>query len=217
MAQSVSNVDGMLWELESPAAAEGAKVDGTGSITEIIVVDPEGEGIEAAAVALHLRATYRHRREQGIGVDLWQELAAIGEAAHRIPGRRPVGAILVRIDGGGRIDGVRCGMGALRHIVGEKVSPFEERAEERDAPPGVVGPVFSIGGTLAKGGLLLVATNGLGGRRLDHEGVAAFVARARGRGEELSALASDAATWARGDSPEAAPDDVVVIVAERVA
>jgi hypothetical protein len=208
ISQSVGSVDGMLWEMDP--------LDGG---LELLILDPEGDGMEAAAVALHLRATYRQRREEKTSVSMAEELAILGAATCRIPGQRPVGVVLLRVSADGTIDGLRCGMGAPRLIAGEAVSPLEEADAKTDAPEGVVGPVRSLRGKLARGALLVIATDGLGGatRRVDPDGVAKFIARTRSRAADLKSLASDAATWARGTSAELLQDDIVVVVVESVA
>ena len=148
-----------------------------------------------------------------------EELAALGAATCRIPGQRPVGVLLLRVSADGTIDGLRCGMGAPRVLSGDAVSALEEADAKTEAPQGVVGPVRTLRGTLARGALLLLATDGLGGatRRVDPDGVAKFVARARGRAADLKSLTTDAATWARGTSAEIVQDDIVVVAVERLA
>ena len=204
IAQSVGSVDGMLWDLEPK-----------GSGVEVLVVDPEGDGVEAAASALHLRAMYRQRREQNTEADVYEELGAIGDAARRIPGKRATGVVLVRVDANGGISGLRCGMGALRILSSDGTSPVDERPG-KEAPPGVVGPVFEVSGTIPPGALLLVVTDGLGGatKRVDPDAVAAFVARSESRAD-LGRLLDDATTWARGTSSEIKQDDIIVLGIER--
>lgn len=205
MAQSVGSVDGMLWELEPRETG-----------VELLVIDPEGDGVEAAASALHLRAMYRQRREEKIDATPYEELAALGSAARRIPGKRATGVVLLRVDDAGAFTGLRCGMGALRVLAGRDVSTVEERPGA-EAPAGVVGPVLEVSGTLGAGELLLVVTDGLGGatKRVDPDGVAAFAARSESRAD-LQRLLDDAATWARGTSSEIKQDDIIVVGVERL-
>jgi len=204
IAQSSSIVDGILWDAEP--------VD---SALELVVIDPEGDGIEAAAVALHLRATYRSRREQKIVVSLREEIGALGHAALLIPGERAVGVMLLRIDSKGRVEGLSCGMGVPMLIEGSTIGPIDTTPAEGDAMAGVVGSMTSISGEIPGGAVLLVVTNGLGGRTFDTTGVAAFLGRARGKSAELATLVDDAATWARGNSAQIAVDDILVVAVER--
>ena len=208
IAQSVGSVDGMLFDA-------WAGEDGV----EIVMIDPEGDGVEAAAVALHVRATYRHRREDGTRASLREELAALGAASRRIPGERPLGAIALRIRNDGTVEGVSCAMSAPRAVLGTDVRELEER-DGGDVPEGLTPPLRTIAGTLSPGELLVLASDGLGGgsRRIDARAVAGFVARTRAtaaKKEDLASLSADAATWARGTSAELAHDDILVVLAER--
>ncbi|HEY1958303.1 MAG TPA: SpoIIE family protein phosphatase [Polyangiaceae bacterium] len=208
IAQSVGSVDGMLFDAWS-----------SDDTVEIVLVDPEGDGVEAAAVALHVRATYRHRREDSIRATLVEELAALGSASRRIPGERPLGAVIVRVRGDGSIEGVRCGMSAPRVVHGTEVRALDERDLD-EAAEGLTPPMRAISGALGAGELLVFASDGLGGasRRIDPNAVASFVARTRASATtrvDLASLASDATTWARGTSAETAQDDILVVLAER--
>ena len=204
--QCVGTVDGMLWD--AVRLEDGV---------EIVIVDPAGDGLEAGAVALHVRATYGHRREEGGLPDLRAEIAALGAAALRIPGRRPIGVVLLRVSDRGAVVGLRCGMGALRVIDGDTVSAIDERPSPDDPPEGVVAPVVAFSGQISAGGLLLVPTDGYGEatKRLDPDAIAEFVARSRKSAADLGSLAADAATWARGKSADVLQKDIIVVVAER--
>ena len=205
ITQSVGSVDGMIFDAWP-----------TDDGVEIVLLDPEGDGVEAAATALHVRATYRHRREDGVAATIREELAALGSASMRIPGKRPLGAVVLRLRSDGTLEGTRCGMSGPRVVAGDATRAIDERPEA-DVPAGLTEPMATFSGKLDPGALLVLATDGLGGatRRIDPDAVAAFAARARKNATDLASVASDAATWARGTSAEIAQDDILVVLAER--
>jgi len=89
--QAKGPVDGMVWS----AADEGESV-------LAVVIDPDGDGIDAAAVGLHVVRAFNARRKDGARPTLDDELRALGEAALSIPLTRPVGVALDPAHASGR-------------------------------------------------------------------------------------------------------------------
>jgi len=90
--QTQGMVDGQLFVLSAHV----------GSI-DVLVLDPDGAGIEAATIALQVRRLFLERRETGPVTDLWGELSSLGEAGAHIPLSRPLGVMLVHVEVGGAV------------------------------------------------------------------------------------------------------------------
>jgi len=192
--QAPGAVDGMAWD--------GAKVDDG---VELALIDPDGDGIDAAAVALHALRTIRERRDAARG-SLLDDLRAIGEAVLSIPLTRPVGVLLARIDAEGRVEAIASPIGDLR---GGKL----ERKPIAETPPGIVGPLHAISGELPSGALLVGAFGHGGDRGMKIDEVVAFVERAHVQGIDVAV--TDAVTWARGRAKSLAERDLAVLAVAR--
>lgn len=198
--QAAGAVDGMAWD--------GAETeDGV----EIALIDPDGDGIDAAAVGLHALRTIRERRAERTG-SLLEELTAIGAAVLAIPLTRPVGVLLARIGRDGRIEAIASPIGDLRVLAGDELRALERTAIET-TPEGVVGPLVTLSGELPNGALLVGAFGHGGEKGIRVEDVAAFVKRAHANGIEVAV--TDAVTWARGRASAAAPHDLAVMAVSR--
>lgn len=215
--QALGAVDGMSWDVMVD--------DGL----EILLVDPDGDGIDAAAVALLAMRTFRQVR----GTPL-ERASAIGRAAADVPLTRPVGVTIIHVSPDGTLEGVTSpGVGVrVLHGTTPRTAPIS------DVPEGVVGPFIALSGELGSGASLVIvaghearsasdevtafvsaAANVVvqrAPRGIDLDAVAEFVERAHAeRGEELQMVASDAATWARGRFPSAAGSDLAVLALTR--
>lgn len=200
--QAEGAVDGMAWH--------GAKEDDGVCLA---VIDPDGDGIDAAAVALHaLRAL---RETTGAPIE---RARAVGAAAASIPLTRPLGILLVRVLGDGTIDGLASPFADLR-VLSAGAPHALERTPLDAVPEGIVGPLDRLSGALPAGALLVGAfghASGKRGRGLDVDEVAAFVARAHGEGGAgLDVAVQDAVTWARGRATALAGSDVAVVAIAR--
>jgi hypothetical protein len=184
---------------QAPGAVDGMAWDVTrhGDGVELAIVDPDGDGVDAAAVALHALKTIRGDRSG----TLLERATRVGAAVLSIPLSRPVGILLVRVSGEGRVEGITSPIGDLRGVT----------IEERDlaTPEGIVGPLRTLSGELPAGGRLIGA---FGDKRLNIDDVAGFIARTKG---ELDAVVADAATWARGRASALGDHDLAVIVLAR--
>jgi hypothetical protein len=211
LSQAPGSVDGMVFgSLSRPPGLE------------FLVVDPDGDGIDAASVSLHVLNTYRARSaSHPAAAPLPDELAALGEAARAIPLTRPVSLLLLRIDAeSGRLEGLASGPLAELRILDEKGVRTVESSPLGEAPRGVVGPLRSFSGALEPRGSFLGFFSGgrrAGERPRDPAGsVADFVARrSRGGASAPAELAADAVSWARGHLGVAADGDLVVFLARR--
>jgi hypothetical protein len=231
--QAEGPVDGCLWSLEAPP-----------DFLELLVIEPDGEGIDAAATALQIGRAHRRRHEQpgaasqapavaggppeGLraGV-IAEEIAALGQAVAGIPLTRPIAIMLLRVaQSSGQIAAMASQVGEV-FVLGEGAPRRLTASREEPAPPGVVGPLRHLEGTLGPGEIVaLIAAGGgpaLAGRsgagrgaeRIDSEAVAAFVASERARHPDLAELAHAATEWARARSPALAGCDLVVVLASR--
>lgn len=208
LRQAEGPVDGMLWDARA----------GDGWI-DVLVVDPDGEGVPAAAAALQVQRAFRDRAGED-RADLLAEVAALGEAAQRIPLSRPVGLVLLRVDQeSGALRGVSSPLGGLRSVAAG-VARLDERPIE-EVPVGVVGPLHELSGTLPAQGVLCAVFAGLTRRDAAQrerwaDAVADYLLRRRREaGARPQELCQDAATWARGRSVGLTQNDVLVLILER--
>ena len=224
--QARGTVDGLIWD---------ARVE-SGAMT-LLLVDPDGDGIDAAAIALHILRVFRgrsaspaHEGEAAPAADpargLSEEFVALGAATHDIPLTRPIGVLLLRVVADGRFSGIASRIAALHIVPGEGTSlasvPLQSR--EGEIPDGIVGPIATFSGELASGASLLCACAGKGRRDalIDGESLARYLLRTRARtapgadSPSSQALAvEDAAIWARGKNSALIDNDIVVITVQR--
>ncbi len=215
LKQAEGGVDGLLWDVQR-TADEGR--------VEVLVIDPDGEGVAAAATALHVLATFRQRCTQGAQATPEEEVRRLGQVAASLPLSRPVGLLLLRIDGkSGEIQGVSGPIGGLRLISeGSRVPLAETPIQAGPEPiPGVMEPLFRLAGTLPSPGLLLLIFAGTGRsedarRRVDADAVAGYVGRERRKEKgSLQELAADTAIWARGRVAGGSTRDVLALILAR--
>jgi len=199
--QATGKVDGMAWETE--------RHDDGVSLT---VIDPDGDGIDAAAVALHALRTLRATTGRPL-----EEARAVGTAILDIPLTRPLGILIVRVDRDGTIDGVASPFADLRVLEGAAARPVERTPISDEQ--GLIGPLARLSGHLPEGALMVGAFGHAAGRRgrpLDVDEVASFVSRAHGvEGTGLDVAVRDAVTWARGRATALAESDVAIVAIAR--
>lgn len=226
LEQARGAVDGLVWDARVEAGA-----------TTLLLVDPDGDGIDAAAIALHILRVFRGRgastnkeSDAASATDpehgLLEEFAALGAATHDIPLTRPIGVLLLRVVAGGRFAGLASRIAALHIVPGEGASlarvPLQ--TQEGAVPDGIVGPITTFGGELASGSALLCACAGKGRRDalIDGESLARYILRTRARaapgadsppGSPLAV--EDAAIWARGKNSALIDNDIAVITIQR--
>jgi hypothetical protein len=205
--QAAGTVDGQIFVL---SAHQGA--------IDALVIDPDGAGIEAAAIALQARQAFTNRRAEGPATDLLVELASLGDAGSRIPLSRPLGVILVHVESSGAVTALSGPLGGLCVLGGgdpRHLAPLEQAA----APVGVVGPIRRFEAHLGPGHSLVVGSSGIAEGdappRLDVAALAGFLARSLGAGPLRQDIVEDAAIWVRGRAPRLARSDVVVLAVTR--
>ncbi len=229
--QARGHVDGLVWDIADD-----------GQALWLLAVDPDGDGIDAAAIGLHVLATFRKRRQAGMPLDLEREIRALGAATREIPLTRPIGVLLVRVEHSGAFFGLhsefvrlcladlQAGVrsSATKAVQGELAFTDEQSSSERDAtesrdeaslpysPVGVVGPLFRVEGTLAQGETLICAAVGRGERqaRIDVDAIARYMIRSRGA---AGLRIEDVATWARGKHVGLAENDLLILTVQRSA
>ncbi len=232
LEQARGCVDGLVWDV---AYAAGQSY--------LLVIDPDGDGIDAAAIGLHVLHTFRRRRAAGLSVELAGEIAALGAATREIPLTRPIGILLLHISEEGRMEGVRSGFAELRVVdlrAPGRAVPLQSLAQEelfaneaalstersvgdsaaelsqdgRRPPLGLVGPLFRIWGELPVGHTLLCVAAGTGPKPAAID--LDGVARYFLRSRGASGLQiDDAVTWARGHHANLAERDLILLTVLR--
>jgi hypothetical protein len=203
--QAKGPVDGMVW----------AVVD-EGDQRLVLVVDPDGDGVDAAAVGLHVVRAFKARRRDQAPASLEAEMDALGQAALEIPLTRPLEAMLLRIDSRTGEYGVLAGsLAQLRLVGGDSVEAVALSPSDAKPPSGIVGPLFARSGALETGRCLLgVCSNASKGDPVAFaDAVARYVARTHEQGK--IAPVQDAAIWARGKNAALVQSDIAVIAVAR--
>lgn len=199
--QAEGPVDGMAWSFHD-----------AGKRAIALVVDPDGDGIDAAAVGLHMVKTFKARCEAGFS-SLDEEVAALGAATADIPLTRPIGIALASIDlETGEWEARLTAFAQIRAL--GKASP-PTTAAMKNVPEGIVGPIASCKGSLERGTSLLIFCAGLGEKEgsLEADALAKYLERAHASATPLPV--EDAATWARGRTPALAENDIAVVAISR--
>jgi hypothetical protein len=203
--QSRGPVDGMVWS----AADEGDSL-------LVLVIDPDGDGVDAAAVGLHVARVFLGRRQAAAKPALDDELRALGEAATGIPLTRPLGASLLRVDARTGAYVALCGsISQLRIVGGEAPEAPELRPSDADVPDGIVGPLFRASGTLAPGRSLvaIVADITKVDAKAFGDGIGKYLARTHEPGKAVAV--QDAAIWARGRNAALVDCDLAIAAVSR--
>jgi hypothetical protein len=205
LEQCTGPVDGMIFD--TCATKTGVR---------LLVVDPDGDGIDAAAIALHMLKSFRARRKEGIESGLLDELTALGGVTDDIPLTRPINALILDVAEDGSFDAIHGDLASL-HVLDGSATSIEPEEQKGEPPPGVVGPLFRSKGTLPLGATLLVAAGGTDSGpvakvagtkkevRIDAGALTRFALRNKG-----SFNAADAATWTRGKIGALSADDIVI-------
>ncbi len=194
--QAKGPVDGMAWF----AAESGERI-------VAMIVDPDGDGIDAAAVGLHMIKVFRARCEAGID-SLDAEVIALGAATSDIPLTRPIGIAIVSIDPKTNAFEARTTAFATLRVLRGTTPP---QTNVPIVPDGIVGPLARSTGTLDPGATLLVFCAGIGEKQatLESDALVRYLERAHAPGTPLPI--EDAATWARGRNPTLAENDIALL------
>lgn len=212
LEQARGHVDGMVWDVRTASDPESLS---------LLIVDPDGEGIDAAAVGLHALRSFRS--EEAARPQPSDEIAALGTVIANIPLARPIAILLLRVFPNGDFVGLSSDFADLRLLDGNddaaKLEPIILEPQGGAATEGIVGPLRSFRGTLPAGGTLIVACAGkneketlsLGGqwhRRI----LQSFEQR---RGEGGAQALDDLARFLRQKQPVLAQNDIVVVAVRR--
>jgi hypothetical protein len=203
--QARGPVDGMVWS----AADEG------GSLL-LLVVDPDGDGVDAAAVGLHVTRAFQTRARGKERAALVDEMRALGAAAREIPLTRPLDALLLRVDGTtGAYEVLAGSLAQLRMIGGGAPTNVVLSPVSGGEIEGVIGPLSAASGVLARGCSLVgvCASAAKIDLRSFADGVARYAARTHEPGKTVSV--HDAVIWARGRGPSLIQSDIAVVAASR--
>ncbi len=204
LEQAKGPVDGMIWDA----------CDDRGAMV-VLVVDPDGDGIDAAAIGLHMARTFRARCAAGTPVDLDAEVRALGAATADIPLTRPIGVLLARVTQDGAVEARVSRFASLHVLDGASVAALPAHDADAEPAEGIVPPIARAEGVLPAHATLVCACSGKGQKeaRLDGEALARYALRTRGPAGEVTA--EDAAIWARGKHAALAENDVVVVTVQR--
>lgn len=200
--QTQGMVDGQLFVLSAHV----------GSI-DVLVLDPDGAGIEAATIALQVRREFLERRKNGPMTDLWSELGSLGEAGAHIPLSRPLGVMLVHIEARGAVSALSGPLGGLA-VTGSTSSRLLQPMPEAAIPRGVVGPIQRFQAQLAPNETLVIGSAGIDNdiqSGHDFGLLIDFLVRAAPTDLVQQAVVDDAANWLRGRVPRLARTDLVVL------
>jgi hypothetical protein len=203
--QAKGPVDGMLWS----AADEGDSL-------LAVVIDPDGDGIDAAAVGLHVGRAFLARRNEASKPTLDDEMRALGEAAASIPLTRPIGLLLVRVDARTGVYHVLAASFAQVRILGG-ATPETVALEPSDveASEGVIGPLLRASGTLEAGRSIvgICSSTAQKDAKAFADGVAKYLARTHEPNKDVPV--EDAAIWARGRNAALAENDIALLSVTR--
>lgn len=204
LEQAKGSVDGVIWD--AVATASGLAV---------MVVDPDGDGIDAAAIALHMSRTFRSRHQSGQAGSLREEMAVLGSASRDIPLTRPIGILLLTVAESGDFTALLGDFVSLQILNGGSASAVAAAPIGDELPDGIVGPLFTSQGTLPVGATLLCGCAGKGpkGVQLDGESLARYLLRSRAA--VVTDRIEDAAIWARGRNGALAENDIAVVAVRR--
>jgi hypothetical protein len=181
-------VDGVLWD----AAKAGDAV-------LAFAIDPEGEGLDAASVALAVREAFHARRGAEAETSLAEELSALGAVVAAIPLAERASFALLQLREG-RFSLVGSSSFALRVLRDGRAARAEERAYEG---PACFGAMIEAEGALADDGAVLVT--------LGTPGTDAVASRVARGGEALGEAVAEAAR----EAPVRAGADTLVMVGRR--
>jgi hypothetical protein len=208
--QAKGSLDGMIWA----AADEGDSL-------LVLVVDPDGDGVDAAAVALYVARTFRARRAGAARPSLEEEIGALGEGASGIPLTHPLRALLLRVEARtGAYEALSGGVVPLRVAgPGGVEVPKELWETPVETPAGILPPLHRASGILEPGRAIVAVC--VDPAKVDApsvcDAVARFLVREGGEGRDgqgRSALpVQDAATWARGKT--GAESDIAIVAVSR--
>jgi hypothetical protein len=203
--QTKGSVGGMAWS----AAAEG-------DCLLVLVVDPDGNGIDAAAVGLQVIRTFLDRRKTAIEPTLEHELRALGQAAAGIPLTRPIGTLLLRVNARtGAYHALSGSFALVRVLGGAAPEEVEFEPSQVDSSEAIVGPLLRASGTLEPGRSMVWICSSAAKRdaKAFGNGVADYIGRKRGDGKDTTV--EDAVEWVRRREPAMAEHDIAIVAVTR--
>jgi hypothetical protein len=191
-------IDGVVWD----RWAEG-------EAATVALYDPQGVGIDAAAVSLHVLAMSRAERAVGKRT-LAETLAAAGRAANEVPLARALGAMLLRA-GDGRAEGIFGPMGDARIVRGGEVLRFDVEPIP-DVPAHIVGPLRKVSSAILPGDVIAVVSDGLiGAGKLDVDTVVADI-ESRRKGTGRTPRPNDLFVSTRHRAPSLLANDIAIVL-----
>jgi hypothetical protein len=201
--QARGALDGMLWT----AASEGDSL-------LLLVIDPDGDGVDAAAVALYVAQTFHNRRAAGRRPILEDELRALGEGASGIPLARPLGMLLLRVESRTGAYRALCGGLVQLRILGPRGAEVPGLDPlDGELPAGILGPVSCATGVLEVGQSIVAvcADPAKVAQPAFCDGVVRYLARTHEKDQPVPV--QDTATWARGKT--GADSDIAIVAINR--
>lgn len=215
--QARGHVDGMVWDVRAEPDPEAALA--------LLVVDPDGDGIDAAAVGLHALRSFRS--QETVKPQPRDEITALGKIIANIPLARPIAILLLRVQQNGDFVGLSSDFADLRLLDGDddaaKLEPVilepppqaQNDAASEGTSEGIVGPLHTFAGTLPPGGTLIVACAGKNDKETPTLGGAWHRRILQSRGQGGAPALDDLSRFLRQKQPVLAQNDIVVVAVRR--
>ena len=206
--QAHESVDGMVWD-----AAERS------GVIDLLIADPDGDGIDAAAIGLHILRTFRSRQQAGVPVKLDDDVRALGAATRDIPLTRPIGILRLRILASGEVEALLGSSVSLQIVGGSGEDTLTTCDWSGDIPDGLIGPLVRTQGVLPRGATLVCIATGRGNLPtpvIEEAALRKVLARSLPNSKD-GTLGEVLALWLRSKYPLLADSDIVVVTLSRSA
>ncbi len=207
--QARESVDGVVWDA---LAHEGE--------LEVLLADPDGDGIDAAAIGLHILRTFRIAAgEKKRSLD--EEVVRLGAATRDIPLTRPIGVLRLRINPSGDFEAIREEAISLWIWNPRDKNPLHPVGGEPVATPlpdGIIGPLWRSQGSVPLGATLLCLGSGKGVQSqllIDAEALAKQLQQHPVRLREEGAL-DGLVDFLRRRNPRLADNDIAALGIQRL-
>lgn len=207
--QAKESVDGVVWD----ALARDGEL-------EVLMADPDGDGIDAAAIGLHILRTFRIcAGSQKQSLD--EEVVRLGAATRDIPLTRPIGILRLRMDASGGFEAIFEDAISLWIWNPREKKPLHSVSAEQVATPlpdGIIGPLWRCQGSLPLGATLLCLGSGKGVQThlvIDEEALAKQLQQHPVRLRDEGAL-DGLIEFLRRRNPRLADNDIAALGIDRV-
>lgn len=198
--QAKESVDGMVFDART--------WDGH---AEVLVADPDGDGIDAASIGLHILKVFR---AQG-SLDLLAQAERLGAATHEIPLTKPLGLLLLRVEPSGAFEALLDEKTQLLLLNTPSPEALHFVPIETELPSGIIGPLYRSSGTIPLGSTLLCMSAGRelpDERERDEAALRAILQSPSVRAEHLL---DEVAQWLRRRHSSLRDNDFAIVTIQR--